>query len=84
MKQKNTRIGNLNKTDFSLIHRKGKSMNLDEIKSTKKPVCLHCKDPITLDNWSGWEGFQLDGKTTQAICKFCLEIENTIYEKAND
>lgn len=46
-------------------------MILDDIKSNCKNTCLHCGDPITLDNWSGWEAFTSDGKSTQPICKFC-------------
>jgi hypothetical protein len=55
-------------------------MNLEDIKSNHKLVCLHCGDPITIDNFSGWEAFEEDGITTQPICKFCDLVSESIGE----
>jgi hypothetical protein len=57
-------------------------INLDDVKSNNKLKCIRCGDPITVDNWTGWESFLPDGKTTQHICKFCCLIDNTIQEKS--
>ena len=39
--------------------------------SNRLPWCVHCKEPITPENDSGWEAFTEDGITSQAICKNC-------------
>lgn len=57
-------------------------MNLDEIKSTNKLICVRCEEIITIDSWSGWEAFLPDGKTTQAICKFCCVVDDCCNEKS--
>ena len=46
-------------------------IKLDEITSNNILTCAHCGEPITVDNYSGWEVFVETGKTTQPICKFC-------------
>ena len=60
------------------------SIELDDIKSNNQLVCIQCGDLITLDNYSGWEAFTSDGKTTQPICKFCDEINSFGGEKSKD
>lgn len=53
-------------------------MNIEEIHSNKEMICIRCGDKITLDNWTGWECFKEDGKTTQPICKFCNMVEESL------
>ena len=53
------------------------SINLKDINSNKVYKCARCGDRITLDNWSGWEVFLPDGKTTQPICLFCDSVPDT-------
>lgn len=52
-------------------------MTLDEIKSTGQLTCLFCGATLTMESWSGWEYFLPDGKTTQAVCKFCDMVAST-------
>ena len=59
-------------------------MNIDDIKSNHKYQCARCNDPITLENYSGWEAFVSDGKTTQPICKFCDLVANAGGEIAKE
>ena len=56
------------------------SISLDEISSNHKLECVHCGDPIMLQNYSGWEAFT-DGRTTQPICKYCNSLLSTVLEK---
>jgi hypothetical protein len=59
-------------------------MNLTDIHTNNIFSCIRCDDPITLDNYTGWEDFLPDGRTTQPICKFCYMAEDLeIYEKEN-
>ena len=48
-------------------------ITLDEIHSNRIFWCVRCGERITPENYSGWEAFMPDGKTTQPICKFCDE-----------
>lgn len=57
------------------------SINLEDIKSNAVYVCLYCGKQITAYNYSGWEAFLSDGKTTQPICLFC-DFEPDNGEKA--
>ena len=57
-------------------------IDLSDIRSNDEMICLHCGDVITLDNYSGWEAFTEDGKTTQLICKFCDMVMGLCNEKA--
>ena len=54
-------------------------MNLDDIKSNKKLICLDCGDEITIENYSGWESF-VSGRITQPLCKFCDLVRGSIGE----
>ena len=56
------------------------AININDIKSNKTWKCLYCKDLITLENYSGWEGFTSDGITTQPICDFCNLVHESIGE----
>jgi hypothetical protein len=49
---------------------------LDDISSTRVMRCIRCNEPITPENYSGWEAFLPDGKATQVICKFCDAEDN--------
>lgn len=59
-------------------------IDLDAIHSNNNLTCIRCGDPITLDNWSGWESFTNNGITTQPICKFCDECDSFGGEKSDD
>ena len=59
-------------------------MRLDDIKSNHKGECLYCEEQINLDNYSGWEAFTDDGKSTQPICKFCDLVSESIGERPKE
>ena len=56
-------------------------IELDTIHSNNSMICADCGDPITLDNFTGWEVFISPG-TTQAVCKFCSLVRDCIHEKS--
>lgn len=47
------------------------AVDLGEIESNRKNICLFCGMLITEANDSGWEYFTPDGVTTQPVCVFC-------------
>ena len=59
-------------------------MLLDEISSNNILTCAQCGEPITVDNYSGWEVFVENGETTQPICEFCnMVLDASRPEKAD-
>lgn len=59
------------------------SVNLDDIHSNLKMICARCGDPITWQNYSGWEVF-VTGDTTQPICTFCNMVSEAPGEKCQE
>jgi hypothetical protein len=55
----------------------------EPIQSNELPICIHCGEPITEVNDSGWEAFTEDGRTTQKICISC-DKKNNIEGKKED
>jgi hypothetical protein len=62
----------------------GAMIELDDIVSNHKLVCIYCGDLLTLDNYSGWEAFISDGRTTQPVCSYCMLVSDCCTEKEKD